>query len=64
MMCSEAVWWRCHRRIISDHLLACGDKVFHLVGEGRTEEARFTPEAVVRADGSVVYPSDPALAEP
>jgi uncharacterized protein (DUF488 family) len=57
IMCSEAVWWRCHRRIIADHLLARGEEVFHIMGAGRLEPARLTPGAVVRADGSVVYPA-------
>lgn len=56
MMCSEAVWWRCHRRIIADHLLARGEEVIHLMEKGRMEPARLTPGAVLRDDGSVVYP--------
>ena len=32
-MCAEAVWWRCHRRIIADYLLLNGRQVFHLMGE-------------------------------
>ena len=31
VMCSEAVWWRCHRRLVADHLLARGEAVFHLM---------------------------------
>ena len=57
IMCSEAVWWRCHRRIVSDYLIARGEAVFHIMGEGRLEPARLTPGAVVQADGSVVYPA-------
>lgn len=57
IMCSEAVWWRCHRRIIADHLLARGEAVFHVMGRGRVEPASLTPGAVVRGDGSVVYPA-------
>lgn len=55
VMCSEAVWWRCHRRIIADHLLARGIAVGHLMPEGRVTEATLTPGAVVR-DGEVEYP--------
>jgi uncharacterized protein (DUF488 family) len=55
-MCSEAVWWRCHRRIVTDHLLAAGEQVFHIMGAGRLEPARLTDGAVVR-NGAVVYPS-------
>jgi len=35
IMCAEAVWWRCHRRIISDYLLADGLAVAHVMGPGR-----------------------------
>ena len=55
-MYSEAVWWRCHRRIIADYLIAPGETAFHIMGEGRLEPARLTPGAVVRADDKVAYP--------
>lgn len=60
MMCSEAVWWRCHRRIVADHLLARGEAVFHLMGSDRIEPAKLTPGAVIREDLGVVYPAAPA----
>jgi uncharacterized protein (DUF488 family) len=56
IMCSEAVWWRCHRRIIADYLLLRGREVFHLMGTGRVEPARTTPGAIERG-GHLVYPS-------
>jgi uncharacterized protein (DUF488 family) len=56
IMCSEAVWWRCHRRIITDYLIACGEVVFHIMGQGRLESARLTPGAVIQPGGTVVYP--------
>jgi uncharacterized protein (DUF488 family) len=56
IMCAEAVWWRCHRRIIADYLLARGRNVIHLMGEGRAETATLTPGAV-RQDGHVIYPA-------
>ena len=56
IMCAEAVWWRCHRRIIADYLLERGWIVTHLMGEGRTEPARMTPSAEER-DGRLVYPA-------
>jgi uncharacterized protein (DUF488 family) len=59
MMCSEAVWWRCHRRIVADYLLARGETVFHIMGEGRLEPARLTEGAVVQPDGTVIYPGLP-----
>jgi uncharacterized protein (DUF488 family) len=57
MMCSEAVWWRCHRRIVVDHLIARGETVFHMMGRGRLEPAHLTPGAVIQPGGSIVYPS-------
>lgn len=57
IMCSEAVWWRCHRRIIADHLLALGVTVFHLMGEDRIEPARITPGATTKRSRAVVYPA-------
>jgi uncharacterized protein (DUF488 family) len=59
IMCSEAVWWRCHRRIIADYLLARGEHVFHLMGKDRIEPARLTAGAVVQQDQTVTYPPPP-----
>ena len=56
IMCSEAVWWRCHRRIIADYLLARGIPVLHLMGSNRIDPARITPAAEER-DGHLVYPA-------
>ena len=57
MMCSEALWWRCHRRIVTDHLIARAETVFHIMGNGRVEPARMTPGAVIQADGTLTYPA-------
>lgn len=56
LMCSEAVWWRCHRRIITDYLLLNGHAVDHLMEPGRTDPATLTPNAQRTPDGKVVYP--------
>ena len=56
VMCAEAVWWRCHRRIIADYLLARGQQVLHIMGEGRLEPARLTDGAMLQADGTIHYP--------
>jgi len=58
IMCAEAVWWRCHRRIIADYLLASGEQVFHILGRGHVDAASLTPGAVVRKDGAIVYPAE------
>lgn len=57
IMCAEAVWWRCHRRIVTDYLVAGGETVFHIMGEGRLEQAHLTPGAVIQPDGAVAYPA-------
>ena len=57
IMCAETVWWRCHRRIITDYLLACRETVFHLLGPGHVEAAMMTEEAEPQADGSLIYPA-------
>jgi uncharacterized protein (DUF488 family) len=56
MMCAEAVWWRCHRRIIADYLIASAETVIHIMGEGRLEPAHLTETAVVQPDGTILYP--------
>jgi uncharacterized protein (DUF488 family) len=55
IMCAEAVWWRCHRRIVADYLLARGVDVEHIMGPHRLDPARLTPGAQVLPDGSVIY---------
>jgi uncharacterized protein (DUF488 family) len=61
VMCSEAVWWRCHRRIIADYLLARGETVLHLMGPDRVEPARLTEGALVNRDRTVAYPGSLGL---
>ena len=56
IMCAEAVWWRCHRRIIADYLLARGLPVFHILGPASVVPAKLTQGAVVTG-GSVTYPA-------
>lgn len=55
MMCAEAVWWRCHRRIVADHLLARGVPVEHLMSERIATPATLTPFATI-THGRVHYP--------
>jgi uncharacterized protein (DUF488 family) len=57
IMCAEAVWWRCHRQIIADYLIAAGDTVVHIMGEGKLEPARIHEAAVPGADGVLTYPA-------
>ncbi len=57
VMCSEAVWWRCHRRIVADHLLARDESVFHLMGKDKIAPAQLTEGAKIAANAVVVYPA-------
>lgn len=59
-MCSEAVWWRCHRGLISDKLKSEGWEVMHIMGIGKAKEHPYTAPAVV-ADGKLSYPGPPEL---
>lgn len=56
LVCAEACWWRCHRRIIADYLLVRGVPVTHLLTRRRSETAVVTPFAVVQSDGLIAYP--------
>ena len=51
-MCAETVWWRCHRRLIAELLVARGIPVVHLLGPGRREAHRLYDESEVR-DGKL-----------
>ncbi|HEX8905708.1 MAG TPA: DUF488 domain-containing protein [Longimicrobiaceae bacterium] len=62
-MCAEAVPWRCHRRLITDALLARGIPVADITGPGGATPARLSEHAVVRADGTVIYPATPEVQE-
>lgn len=59
IMCAESVWWRCHRRIITDYLLARGEDVFHIVSSEVPEPAKMTPDAVP-VDSHLEYPGPQA----
>jgi uncharacterized protein (DUF488 family) len=54
-MCAEALWWRCHRRIITDYLVAAGDEVRHIMADGSVVEARMT-DGARPSRGVLVYP--------
>jgi uncharacterized protein (DUF488 family) len=57
IMCAEAVWWRCHRRIIADYLIAAGATVFHVLAVNRIDRARMTIAARAKPDGTLTYPA-------
>lgn len=49
-MCSEAVWWRCHRSMVSDYLKAKGWEVLHIMSVGKVSEHPYTSPAIVQGD--------------
>jgi uncharacterized protein (DUF488 family) len=51
VMCSEAVWWRCHRRLVADNLPAKDESVFHLMGKDRVQSAKLTAGALISENG-------------
>lgn len=53
-MCSEAVWWRCHRSMISDYLKVKNWEVLHIMGKDKATEHPFTAPAKV-VDGELEY---------
>jgi uncharacterized protein (DUF488 family) len=56
VMCSESLWWRCHRRLVADFaVVARGVDVRHLLHDGRLEAHRPTPGVRLRDDGLLVY---------
>ena len=55
IMCAEALWWRCHRRIIADYLIASGIAVEHVLAPGKIEPAQLTTGAAPRPDGTILY---------
>jgi uncharacterized protein (DUF488 family) len=62
VMCAETVWWRCHRRIVADYLLAGGEQVFHILGLGKVSPASLTPAAHAAPGGALTYPA--SVSEP
>ncbi len=57
IMCAEAVWWRCHRRIIADYLLAEGVPVAHIMGRNKIDPAKLTPGVRSLPGGTLIYPA-------
>jgi uncharacterized protein (DUF488 family) len=54
IMCAEAVWWRCHRALISDFLKVRGIEVTHIVDANKTEPHPFTSAARI-VNGELNY---------
>ncbi|MDE7548363.1 DUF488 domain-containing protein [Acetobacter fabarum] len=64
IMCAEVLWWRCHRRIITDYLLANGVKVFHILSMSHVVPAGLTEAAVVEDNHGITYPQDESAQAP
>ncbi len=62
IMCSESVFWRCHRRLVSDHLIANDHSVLHIFPTGELRPHHLTEGAKVK-DKSVTYPGPKTLFE-
>jgi uncharacterized protein (DUF488 family) len=60
IMCAEAVWWRCHRSLISDYLKARGREVIHILDVNKTEPHPFTSAAKI-VNGELSYGDDSLL---
>jgi uncharacterized protein (DUF488 family) len=54
IMCSEAVWWRCHRSMIADYFKAHEWQVLHIMGQGEATEHPYTPVAHI-TNGTLTY---------
>ena len=57
ILCAEALWWRCHRRIIADYLLAAGAPVSHILAKGEVVPAQMTEAARTAPEGVLTYPA-------
>jgi uncharacterized protein (DUF488 family) len=57
VMCAEALWWRCHRRLIADQWVDRGGDVFHIHSNGKLEPHRLW-DLARRGAGGLVYPPE------
>ena len=56
IMCAERFYWKCHRRLLSDFLVAQGMKVEHILEQGSLRPHKLTPGALITKEGTVIYP--------
>ena len=54
IMCSEAVWWRCHRSMIADRLKEENWQVLHILGKNQEQEHPYTKPAKIK-NGKLTY---------
>ena len=60
IMCAEAVWWRCHRALVADHLKAHGIEVMHIVDKHKVEAHPYTSAARI-VNGELSYAAESLL---
>jgi uncharacterized protein (DUF488 family) len=60
ILCAEGLFWQCHRRLVSDYLVANGVTVQHIMPSGELRPHRRTPGAVIEG-GQVTYPGEQSL---
>ena len=60
IMCAEAVWWRCHRSLISDYLKGRGIEVVHILAANKTEPHPYTSAARI-VNGKLTYAAENSL---
>jgi len=56
VMCAEKLYWKCHRRLLSDYLAAQGVEVVHIEESGKVTAHKLTRGAVITAESGVIYP--------
>jgi uncharacterized protein (DUF488 family) len=56
VMCAEKLYWKCHRRLLSDYLVVQGIKVMHILEADKAAEHKLTPFAVVTSSDVITYP--------
>ncbi len=56
ILCAEKFYWKCHRRLLSDYLIAQGIEVIHIIELSQVVPHKLTPSAVVTDKGQVIYP--------
>jgi uncharacterized protein (DUF488 family) len=59
-MCAEGLFWQCHRRLVSDFLVASGVTVQHIMPSGELRPHKLTNGAVIES-GQVTYPGERSL---
>jgi uncharacterized protein (DUF488 family) len=64
IMCAEKLFWKCHRRLLSDYLVAHGVAVEHIMKSGRHQPHKLSKDALITPAGCVIYPSNQLLFPP